>query len=102
MELIPSFKLNIKILIDKPYFVNSVQSNFIQYISKQKYDNITVKWILEDNPSISYNYYTYSNQSYEEVYEQTEKILKKGFFYMRNIYPEFGYNWEYKFTIEKV
>jgi ABC-type Zn2+ transport system substrate-binding protein/surface adhesin len=97
------FILNIEIIIDKPYFAKTLQNIFIKYISEKIYDDITIKWIYDDKSSKSNlnEYYAYSNKNYEKIYEETKEILKKAFFLIKNIYPEFGNNWEYKFTLKK-
>jgi len=97
----PSFVLNIEILIDKPYFIKSLQNIFVKYICEKVYDDIQTKWIQDDKSKILNNYYTYSKENYEKIHEDTEEILKKAFFFIRNIYPEFGCNWKYKFSLKK-
>lgn len=97
----PSFILNVEIIIDKPYFAKTLGNIFIKYICEKIYDGVTIKWIHDDKSLILNEYYTYSNKDYEKIYEETEEILKKAFFFIKNIYPEFGNIWEYKFSLKK-
>ena len=92
------YQLTININIKATYFISTILSILHKQIEKYN-DNYEIKWKLNNKSNI---YITFSNYNYRMIYESSKIILYKHIAYIKNIFPEFGNNWNISFNIDKI